>query len=70
MKNKEQLFLWNWQGGGFNSCHAKNRAEALKKGNDMTRGGRGVHLLVNESTLHACSFAELQAEDKRWGPFD
>lgn len=68
--NPTKLFLWNWQGGGYNSCRAKNRAEALKVGNDMTRNGGGVHLLVNENTLRECTSAELDAEDKRWGPYD
>jgi hypothetical protein len=70
MKKKGKLFLWNWVGGGYNSCQAENRAEALKVGNDMTRNGRGVHLIVNESTLREATFDDVDVEDKRWGPYD
>ena len=65
-----RLYLWNWVGGGYNSCRALSREEALEKGNDMTRNGGGVHLKVNEATLRECTTGELAAEEKRWGPYD
>jgi len=64
MKNNK-LFLWNWVGGGYNSCRAKDRSEALKIGNAMTKV-----LTINESTLREATFDDVQAEEKRWGPYD
>lgn len=65
MGPKMKLYLWNWVGGGYNSCRAQDRSEALKKGNTMTS-----NLTVDESTLRECTVDELNAEEKRWGPYD
>lgn len=64
-KTKGKLFLWNWVGGGYNSCRAKDCNEALKKGNAMT-----TILTVDAGTLREATFDDVQAEDKRWGPYD
>lgn len=70
MTDTNQLYVWNWVGGGYNSCRASSPEEALEKGNDLTRDGPGVHLKVNETTLRACTTEELDAEERRWGPYD
>jgi len=71
MTNTEtKLYLWNWIGGGYNSCRAASREEALEKGNAMTAKGPGIHLKVDESTLRECTVDELRAEERRWGPYD
>ena len=64
MKNTK-LFLWNWVGGGYNSCRAENRSDALKKGNAMTK-----ILTIDVNTLREATFDDVQAEEKRWGPYD
>jgi hypothetical protein len=66
MTNQDtKLYLWNWVGGGYNSCRARNRAEALEKAAEIT-----AKLKVDESTLRECTRDELDAEEKRWGPYD
>jgi hypothetical protein len=32
----ERLYTWNWLGGGYNSCTARTRAEAIQKAHAMT----------------------------------
>jgi hypothetical protein len=49
-----KLFLWNWQGGGYNCCRAKDRDEAIKKANEFC-----AELVPNESTLRECTSAEV-----------
>jgi hypothetical protein len=60
-----KLFLWNWRGGGYNSCRAKDRDEAIEKAQVMAS-----MLKPRLDTLRECTSAELAAEDKRWGPYD
>jgi len=59
-----RLFLWNWIGGGYNSCRAEDREAAIKKAVKM------CSLNPNLNTLRECTQAELNAEEKRWGPYD
>ena len=33
--NPTKLFLWNWTGGGYNSCRARTREEAIEKAKAM-----------------------------------
>jgi len=65
MGPKTKLYLWNWVGGGYNSCRARDRSHALKLGNAMAK-----NLTVSEPTLRECTVDELNAEEKRWGPYD
>ena len=63
--NPTKLFLWNWEGGiGYNSCRARTREEAIEKAKAM------CSLKPALSTLRECTRAELDAEEKRWGPYD
>ncbi len=49
-KTNTVLWAWEWTSGGYNSCMAASREEALKEG---TRVGAGVKvtLVVDEKTL-------------------
>ena len=49
-KTNKVLWAWNWTSGGYNSCLAASRKEALEEGNRMG-AGVGVKLVVNEKTL-------------------
>ena len=59
-----KLYLWNWVGGGYNSCRARNRDEAIKKAQTM------CSLVPALGTLRECTSEELRAEDRAWGPYD
>ena len=63
--NPTKLFLWNWAGGGYNSCRARDRDEAVEVAQNFCVG-----LEPALHTLRECTQAELTAEDKRWGPYD
>lgn len=63
----KNMYLWNWVGGGYNNCRADSREEALEKAHAMAEG---TTLKVAEPTLRECTMAELNAEEKRWGPYD
>ena len=63
--SQTKLYVWNWVGGGYNSCRAADRADAVAKAREIT-----ANLEVDESTLRECTVAELDAEEKRWGPYD
>ena len=65
MTDTNQLYVWNWVGGGYNSCRASSPEEALEKANGIT-----MKLTVDETTLRPCTWEEFLAEEKRWGPFD
>jgi len=68
MKITTQLWIWNWTAGGYNSCQATDREDALKQANAMTRGNV---LVVNESTLHVGTDQELRKLDAQYrGMFD
>lgn len=67
VKPEPGLYLWNWVGGGYNSCRAASREEALEKAREIA--GDTV-LKVDESTLRECTMNEIRAEERRWGPFD
>ena len=58
---RRRLWIWNWIGGGYNSCKARDRAEALEKAGEIS-----ATLKVNPSTLRECTQDELDAEDRAW----
>lgn len=62
--NPTKLFLWNWCGGGYNSCRAHTREEAIKRAQTMCSLKPALH------TLRECTVQELREEEKRWGPYD
>ncbi len=53
-----KLWIWNWKGGGYNSCKAHSREEALKKGKEMASWRLGME--VDESTLRETTEEELE----------
>ena len=53
-----QQWAWHWQGGGYNSCYAKNRQEALNKAGKMCDG---LDIQIDESTLHVAKPGELDS---------
>lgn len=50
------LWIWNWTSGGYNSCKAVTRDEALRLGNAM---GEESNLVVDQATLHEGTYEEL-----------
>lgn len=56
-----KLWIWYWVGGGYNSCKAESREEALSKARAMT----GV-LTVDVQTLHVGTWEELARLDRSY----
>lgn len=68
MKNAKQTWTWNWTSGGYNSCVAGSRAEALGVAMQMglpTMPGH-VTLVPDPSTLRAVTPAQMHAIDRSW----
>lgn len=61
------LYLWNWVGGGYNSCEAESREDALGKAKEIA--GSTI-LVVDESTLRESTREEINAEERAGGPYD
>lgn len=57
------LWIWNWIGGGYNSCLASSREEALK--NAATIAGKTT-LRVDENTLRIGSNRELESINRSY----
>ena len=63
------LYTWNWIGGGYNSCMARSRTEAIRKAREMgkpTAGGMTVTLVPNLDTLRQVTAAEMVEIDRSW----
>ena len=58
----KKLWIWFWNEGGYNSCQAESKEEALRLGNKMAKS-----LSVNESSLHEGTWEELNKLDKQYG---
>lgn len=52
-----KLWVWNWKGGGFNSCVAADREEALEMARQI--GAHGVPLVPDEASLKETTNEEL-----------
>jgi hypothetical protein len=65
----KQLWTWNWTSGGYNSCRADSRQEALSIGQKMgmPKAAMTVTLVVDESTLKPVSSEEMAKIDRWWG---
>jgi len=63
-----KTYIWYWVGGGYNSCPAASKAEALQKAQEMgaphPSGFRG--LTVAAGTLHVAKRGELEAIDREY----
>lgn len=60
----EELWIWKWQQGGHGSCIAKDRDEAVLKGNRISS-----LLTIDESTIHIGTHEEVQRlhrQDYSW----
>ena len=57
-----KLWIWNWIGGGYNSCHADTREQAIEESRRMTGAGRTT-LVIDEETLHVGTVEELRQLD-------
>lgn len=70
MKQKQKQWTWEWLGGGYNSCVAATKAEALQKARDMGKptpgGGMQITLIPNEWTLRSVTPEEMTAVDRHW----
>jgi hypothetical protein len=68
MTSREQytgskLYIWNWQGMGYNACRAESHGEALQKAQEVAKGTKLV-LLVG--SLHEGTQEELNRLDHHW----
>ena len=65
------LYTWNWIGGGYNSCMARNRKEAISKAREMGKPGsaRQVTLVPNLDTLRQVTAAEMVEIDRSWASY-
>lgn len=52
-QSSTNLWSWEWIGGGFNSCHANSKEEAIQKAYEMgvAKGHREVTLLPDERSF-------------------
>lgn len=55
----ETLYTWNWTAGGYNSCTARSRAEAIRKAHAMTD-----RLMPDLATLRTVTPEEMAAIDR------
>lgn len=62
------LYTWNWIGGGYNSCMARSRTEAIRKAREMgmPRGGMTVTLVPALETLRQVTATEMVEIDRSW----
>ncbi len=79
MKPETKLYAWHWEQGGYNSCRAESREEAIAKGNamgaprELSPGRFTVVLSVAVPTLKEGTAAEkfIQEQDRiHAGMFD
>jgi hypothetical protein len=55
------IYTWNWTAGGYNSCMAQNRTEAIRKAHAMTD-----RLMPDLKTLRKVTAAEMVEIDRSW----
>ena len=55
-----KLFMWDWVGGGYNSCRAVDAANALQKAQKMGKGRDGRITLVPRN-IRETTGSELEA---------
>lgn len=55
------LWIWRWTVGGYNSCTANTREEALAKAREMSS-----MLHVKLDSLHAGTYIELDKLDREF----
>lgn len=58
------LWVWHWKTGGYNSCRADTREEAISIAASM------CSLVPNLETLRPVTREELRAVERRYGPYD
>lgn len=66
---KNEIWTWDWVGGGYNSCMARSREEAIRKAREIgkpTSGGMSVTLVPNLHSLRQVSSQEMSAIDRSW----
>jgi hypothetical protein len=61
----KHLWIWEWIGGGYNSCRAATREEAIARAHEMCRYAKV--LKIDESTLHVGTPDELRHLDRIYG---
>ena len=60
-----KLFMWDWVGGGYNSCRAKDADEALQKAREMGKGSEDRIELV-PCNIRETTGQGLSARDECW----
>ena len=72
MKTTKTLYAWHWMNGGYNSCMATSREDAIAQGNALGAprafsGGVTNTLTVNPATIRVGAAAEkFVAEQDRF----
>ena len=64
----ETLYTWNWINGGYNSCTARSRTEAIRKAREMSKpqAAMQVTLVPALETLRPVTAAEMAEIDRGW----
>ena len=62
-----KTYLFNWLQGGYNVVRAKTKRGAIK---EIKRRFGGCNLIPLESSIRVATQVDIDAEDRRWGPFD
>lgn len=70
--NSERTWLWKWVEGGYNTCRARSREEALKLAKEKGKPSSVFKgLTVDEKSLHVATDKEVREYDRRYaGMFD
>ncbi len=68
-ERKVKTWYWEWQSGGYNSCRAETREDALRQAVEMgkPKAAMTVTLVPDERTLRAVDAREMERLDRWWG---
>jgi hypothetical protein len=67
--NGEYLYLFNWEGGGFNDVWAPNKREAYKRVMKERKESEekypgGIKLRPDYDSMRRCTYSEYQEQNK------
>jgi hypothetical protein len=66
-KMKEKTWLFNWRGGGYNTVKAKTIRGARKAAEKL---GEPFGLTAYHNSFRVATGADVEEEDRVWGPYD
>lgn len=63
-----KTWYWEWQGGGYNTCRAETREDALRQAVEIGKPGEvmKVTLVPDERTLRAVDTREVDRLSRFW----